>query len=102
MPSLSYFFTILSDYKYDGALNFLVLEQEMSVVFACNFDLMMYPFDQQVCYLNFEIQDLNIKFGVLEKVWNAEGKLNERLCVQYLIYIHFLCLIESIHSPTTC
>ncbi|XP_069971531.1 gamma-aminobutyric acid receptor subunit theta-like [Penaeus vannamei] len=63
---------ILEDYKYDGTLNFLVLEQEMSVTFACNFDLMMYPFDQQVCYLNFEIQNLNIRFGILEKVWNSE------------------------------
>lgn len=74
------FFTTQTDYKYDGTLNFLVLEQEMSVTFACNFDLMMYPFDQQVCYLNFEIQNLNIRFGILEKVWNSEGKLNERFC----------------------
>nr|XP_027227685.1 glutamate-gated chloride channel-like [Penaeus vannamei] len=76
---------ILEDYKYDGTLNFLVLEQEMSVTFACNFDLMMYPFDQQVCYLNFEIQNLNIRFGILEKEGDGVSFLGTRYLLEYYL-----------------
>ncbi|XP_042879256.1 glutamate-gated chloride channel-like [Penaeus japonicus] len=76
---------ILEDYTYDGTFNFLILEQEMSVNFACNFDLMMYPFDQQVCYLNFEIQDLNIKFGVLEKEGVGVMFLGTRYLLEYYL-----------------
>lgn len=34
----------------------------------CYFNLEMYPFDQQICSLNFKIPDLTDEFGVFYKV----------------------------------
>ncbi|XP_047480543.1 glutamate-gated chloride channel-like [Penaeus chinensis] len=60
---------IYEEYKYDGAKNLLLFQEEMTVEFACYFDLVMYPFDQQQCYLMFEIHDYDLGLGYLVKLY---------------------------------
>ncbi len=38
-------------YAYEGDENPIVLNREYDMTFSCNFDLVMYPFDTQYCYI---------------------------------------------------
>ncbi|XP_066983584.1 uncharacterized protein [Macrobrachium rosenbergii] len=59
--------TILEDIVYSGKGNPLVFEQELTIDFKCHFRLQMYPFDRQVCFLEF-ILELTSDLGVLTQV----------------------------------
>ena len=57
-----------SDSIYSGSDNPLILQTDYTITFACNFQLQIYPFDTQVCYLNFHLQRLTEDLGVLSQV----------------------------------
>lgn len=48
---------------YSGSTNMLMFQEEQTIEFSCHFDLVMYPFDQQECYLNVEIHDYDLRLG---------------------------------------
>jgi len=42
---------VTESYIYKGEQNPIVLNREYDMTFACNFDLVMYPFDTQFCFI---------------------------------------------------
>lgn len=58
---------------YDGSKNLLMFQEEQTMHFACHFDLVMYPFDQQECYLNIEVYDYDLRLGYFVKVSAPEN-----------------------------
>ena len=52
-----------SDYGFDGYQNSINLNREYYQDFACEFGLLYYPFDTQVCHMVFALQvSLNHQF----------------------------------------
>ncbi|XP_047481621.1 gamma-aminobutyric acid receptor subunit beta-1-like [Penaeus chinensis] len=75
---------------YDGTKNLLMFQEEQTIHFGCHFDLVMYPFDQQECYLNIEIYDYDLRLGYFVK--DGEGasyKGNRRLLEYNLLWTHY-------------
>ncbi|KAG7155932.1 Neuronal pentraxin-2-like 2 [Homarus americanus] len=58
---------ITEDYAYSGEDNTLMYQQHDTLEFRCHFDLHLYPFDTQKCYLEFSVRDLRHTQGVLLK-----------------------------------
>ena len=46
---------------FPGSGNPLLLQQELSITFQCQFDLQWFPFDNQRCSLHFRLNDLESK-----------------------------------------
>lgn len=59
---------LISDDTYSGRNNTLIMETEQTLKFTCQFQLQMYPVDNQNCFLLFTISGLNKDFGLLKKV----------------------------------
>ncbi len=55
---ISFLFMYL-DLKYSGEENMIHLSREYYVNFPCEFDLVYYPFDAQVCAMDIEVQNRN-------------------------------------------
>ncbi|XP_063601945.1 glutamate-gated chloride channel alpha-like [Penaeus indicus] len=82
---------------YDGNKNLLMFQEEQTIHFGCHFDLVMYPFDQQECYLNVEIYDYDLRLGYFVKSTfcndidgdGASYKGNRRLLEYNLLWTHY-------------
>ncbi|XP_042858382.1 glycine receptor subunit beta-like [Penaeus japonicus] len=46
---------------FPGSGNPLLLRQELSITFQCQFDLLWFPFDNQQCSINFRLNDVESK-----------------------------------------
>ncbi|XP_050706082.1 uncharacterized protein LOC126991371 [Eriocheir sinensis] len=57
--------TIREDVTYSGEANMLVFLDETTLTFKCHFELQMYPFDRQHCFMVFRIKDMKEELGVL-------------------------------------
>ncbi|ROT77155.1 Ligand-gated ion channel 50 [Penaeus vannamei] len=77
--------TIYEDYMYSGAENYVRFQEEMTVNFACSFDLVMYPFDQQKCYLAFEIHDYDLSLGYFVLEANESRFIGDRHLMEYVL-----------------
>ncbi|XP_069192758.1 uncharacterized protein [Procambarus clarkii] len=60
--------SIREDIVYSGSENMMVLQSENTLTFRCHFKLQMYPFDQQLCYIVFRMQDVPVEQGILVQV----------------------------------
>ena len=54
--------------SYSGRDNPLVFQDEATLTFKCYFELRMYPFDRQTCFLVFKMKDMTEELGVLVQV----------------------------------
>lgn len=50
---------------YSGKDNPLVFQDEATLTFKCYFELKMYPFDRQKCFVVFKLKDMTEELGVL-------------------------------------
>ncbi|XP_037803960.1 glutamate-gated chloride channel-like [Penaeus monodon] len=76
---------IYEDYMYSGTENYVRFQEEMTVSFACPFDLVMYPFDQQKCYLAFEIHDYDLSLGYFVMEANESRFIGNRRLMEYVL-----------------
>ncbi|ROT80564.1 Gamma-aminobutyric acid receptor subunit theta [Penaeus vannamei] len=82
--------TIYEDNMYSGSTNMLMFQEEQTIEFSCHFDLVMYPFDQQECYLNVEIHDYDLRLGYFVKDENGTKYLGNRHLLEYnLLWLHY-------------
>ncbi|XP_068203413.1 uncharacterized protein [Palaemon carinicauda] len=75
--------TILEDRLYSGQGNTLILEQELTLNFKCYFHLQMYPFDRQVCFMEFILYELTKNLGVLMKDGDGITFTGKRKLLEY-------------------
>ncbi|XP_047474147.1 uncharacterized protein LOC125028711 [Penaeus chinensis] len=75
--------TISEDDEYKGSENILVQEQEVTLTVRCQFDLQMYPFDQQRCAIVIKIQDLSADFFSFIKEGPGVMYLGNRRLLEY-------------------
>ena len=83
-----------SDKVYAGKGNMLILEQEETFTFKCYFKLQMYPFDRQICAIEFILHDLTTDFGILIKVSSCILMLLFQISVICIKSFLFFCVLH--------
>jgi len=48
---------VTESYIYSGDQNPIVLKREYEMTFSCDFDLVLYPFDTQYCFIEVKMSD---------------------------------------------
>lgn len=80
------------DEVFEGSRNPIVLSREFYQEFTCDFDLTWYPFDRQVCFMNFTVQGQTARSLILRPE-NREGRKefegNRLRCVIHLVFARF-------------
>ena len=56
-----------TDISYSGLDNPVVFQDEATLTFKCYFELMMYPFDRQKCFIVFKMKDITEELATLVK-----------------------------------
>jgi hypothetical protein len=51
---------VTESYVYSGDQNPIVLKREYDMTFSCDFDLVLYPFDTQYCFIEVKMIDFLI------------------------------------------
>ncbi|XP_068202881.1 uncharacterized protein [Palaemon carinicauda] len=86
--------TIFEDTLYGGIGNTLTMEQENSFRLKCYFHLQMYPFDRQICSIEFILHELTTDLGVLVKKGDGVVFTGQRRLLEY-------SLLSEIYSNFT-
>ena len=74
-------------YLYKGEEHKQRSKKEMNVVWICNYDMRMYPFDTQICTMNYYVEDF-------EKVILVPGNLTYQGpmdLAQYFVHNYWIC-----------
>ncbi|KAK7073749.1 hypothetical protein SK128_028594, partial [Halocaridina rubra] len=74
---------VLEDKVYDGINNMMVFEEEETLTFMCQFTLRMYPFDRQMCFVEFIMHDLASDFGIFRMDGSGIAFTGERILLEY-------------------
>ena len=87
-------FCILTAMLFSGRTNAIYLSREYFQEYACEFDLIYYPFDTQVCSMIFEVQGKTDNYIRLAKEKGSSGIefLSSRELVEYEIQMEALQL----------
>jgi ABC-type multidrug transport system fused ATPase/permease subunit len=84
----------VEDQTFDGGKNPIILKREFYQEFTCDFDLSWYPFDRQVCFMNFTVQGETSKGLILRPdLGNEISYLGETYLVEYHVDN------QSLHIP---
>uniref|UniRef100_A0A0N7Z9T0 C-type lectin domain-containing protein n=1 Tax=Scylla olivacea TaxID=85551 RepID=A0A0N7Z9T0_SCYOL len=78
--------TIREDITFSGLDNPLVFQEEATLVFKCYFELMMYPFDRQKCFIVFKMKDVTEELGMLVKEGQGVNFVGSRRLLEYTLY----------------
>ena len=70
---------------FEGGKNPIILKREFYHEFTCDFDLTWYPFDRQVCFMNFTVQGETSKALILRPDTGNVTYMGERYLVEYFV-----------------
>lgn len=82
---VSYIFFYFPDEVFPGSSNPIVLSREFYQEFTCDFDLSWYPFDRQICYMNFTVQGQTARSLILRSDKNVVKYFGKEYLVEYRV-----------------
>ncbi len=74
-----------ADEVFNGNSNPIIMKREFYQEFFCFFDLTWYPFDRQVCFMNFTVQGQTSKSLILRADDGKVNYLGEEYLVEYRV-----------------